>query len=61
MARFDAAWPKVLELEGQGEYVDHPADRGGPTRWGISQRAYPEEDIRHLTRERDQFRGGFLS
>lgn len=24
-------------IEREGGYVDHPADRGGPTRWGISQ------------------------
>jgi lysozyme family protein len=27
-------------------------DQGGLTRWGISQRAYPGEDIAHLTRQR---------
>ncbi len=24
-------------IEREGGYVDHPADRGGPTRWGITQ------------------------
>lgn len=24
-------------IEREGDYVDHPADRGGPTRWGITQ------------------------
>jgi lysozyme family protein len=24
-------------IEREGDFVDHPADRGGPTRWGITQ------------------------
>jgi lysozyme family protein len=24
-------------IEREGEYADHPADRGGPTRWGITE------------------------
>jgi lysozyme family protein len=24
-------------IEREGDYVDHPSDRGGPTRWGITQ------------------------
>ena len=24
-------------IEREGGYVDHPADRGGPTRWGITE------------------------
>lgn len=24
-------------IEREGDYVDHPADRGGPTRWGITE------------------------
>jgi len=31
--------------------VDHPADPGGLTKYGISQRAYPHIDIRNLTVE----------
>jgi lysozyme family protein len=38
----------VLELE--GGYVDNPADPGGATKYGISQRAYPHLDIYNLTR-----------
>lgn len=33
-----------------GGLVDHPADPGGLTKWGISQRAYPDLDIRNLTK-----------
>jgi lysozyme family protein len=47
--RFEAAVAIVLELEGGGEYVNHASDPGGPTRWGISQKAYPDLNIRELT------------
>jgi len=30
----DTLIDKVIALE--GDYSDHPADRGGPTRWGIT-------------------------
>ena len=46
---FDAAFQDVIGIE--GGFVDHPADRGGPTKFGISQRAYPDIDIRNLTLE----------
>lgn len=36
----------------EGGYVNDPADPGGETRWGISKRAYPAEDIGRLSRER---------
>lgn len=39
-------------IEREGGYVDHPADRGGPTRWGITQsvarRCGYMDDMRHL-------------
>jgi lysozyme family protein len=35
----------------EGGYVDDPLDRGGKTRFGISQKAYPDLDIARLTRE----------
>jgi lysozyme family protein len=41
---------KVIELE--GGYVDDPTDRGGETKYGISKKAYPNEDIKNLTIER---------
>lgn len=38
-------------LQYEGGYVDDPDDKGGETKWGISKRAYPEVDIKNLTRE----------
>jgi len=49
-AIFNAAVHMVLDHEG-GESV-HPDDRGGPTKFGISQRWHPDVDLRTLTRER---------
>lgn len=41
-------------IDREGGYVDHPADRGGPTRWGITQavarRQGYMDDMRHLPR-----------
>lgn len=37
-------------IEREGGLTDDPRDRGGLTKWGISQRAYPELDIASLTR-----------
>ena len=39
-------------LRADGGYVWHPNDPGGETKYGISKRAYPREDIKHLTQER---------
>lgn len=38
-------------LSHEGGYVNNPADPGGETKWGISQRSYPNVVIRLLTRE----------
>ncbi len=46
---FDTAFDRLLGSE--GGYVNNPADPGGETNWGISRRAYPNTDIRNLTRE----------
>jgi hypothetical protein len=35
-----------------GGYTNDPADPGGETRWGISKKAHPEENIKDLTYER---------
>lgn len=39
-------------LSHEGGYVNHPDDPGGETKYGISKRQYPNEDIANLTRER---------
>ena len=41
---------KVIETE--GGYVNDPTDNGGETKYGISKKAYPNEDIKNLTIER---------
>jgi lysozyme family protein len=50
-------YPKIKELiddiiAREGDFVDHPADRGGPTRWGITQAVASRHgyhgDMRHL-------------
>lgn len=46
----DQAWAWILRAEG-GEVADAD-DRGGHTKYGISQRAYPDEDIGELTQAR---------
>jgi len=38
-------------LGDEGGYVDNPADPGGATKFGISQRDYPQLDIAALTRD----------
>ena len=45
---FDRALSFVLLWE--GGYVNHPADPGGETNYGISKRSYPDIDIKNLTR-----------
>ena len=47
---FDEIIEQVLEHE--GGYVDDPTDSGGETKYGISKKAYPDEDIKGLTVER---------
>lgn len=50
MASFESAIGKTLEHE--GGWVNDPADPGGETKYGISKRAYPNEDITNLTVEK---------
>lgn len=47
---FERAISSILGHE--GGYVNDPSDPGGETRFGISKRSYPSEDIKNLTRER---------
>src|SRR5690554_3443373 len=46
---FETEVEKILRRE--GGYVNHPADRGGETNFGISKKANPDVDVRNLTRE----------
>ena len=47
---FDQAFLQLIGHE--GGYVNHPTDPGGETKYGISRRAYPHEDIAGMTLER---------
>jgi hypothetical protein len=38
-------------LKWEGGYVNDPDDPGKATKWGISQRAYPDLDIKNLSEE----------
>ncbi len=49
MANFEQAVVKTLIHEGGAKITDDPNDRGGLTRYGISQRSYPNVDIRNLS------------
>tara|TARA_R100000278_G_scaffold120817_1_gene103629 strand:- start:1208 stop:1726 length:519 start_codon:yes stop_codon:yes gene_type:complete len=49
MSTFEDCIDKVLEHE--GGYVNDPKDLGGETNFGISKRAYPDVDIKALTKE----------
>ena len=49
MAKFEPAIHVVLKHE--GGYANDPRDRGGETKFGISQRSYPNLDIENLTRK----------
>jgi len=46
---FNEAIEKVLIHE--GGYVNDPTDAGGETKYGISKRAYPDVNIKDLTKE----------
>lgn len=48
---FNASLELVLREEGGDRYTTTAGDHGGATKWGISQRAYPNLDIASLTRE----------
>lgn len=40
MASFSSAWPIILRHE--GGYADHPADKGGPTNFGVTAKTLGE-------------------
>jgi lysozyme family protein len=48
--KFEEAVQFILLKE--GGYVNDPNDPGGETNFGISKRAYPNEDIKNMTKER---------
>lgn len=52
MTTFDRALAFVLDHEGGATLTTDTHDPGGTTRYGISQRAYPHEDIINLTEAR---------
>ena len=47
---FDQSFQKLIGHE--GGYVNNPADPGGETKFGISRRSYPLEDIKRMTLDR---------
>ena len=49
MADFSLAIVKTLAREGGAKFTDDADDKGGATKYGISQSAYPQLDIRNLT------------
>jgi lysozyme family protein len=49
MAEFSPAVTKTIRREGGATITDDPTDKGGLTKYGISQRAYPSVDIRNLS------------
>ena len=51
MADFETLVKDLIEAEGGDELVTNVDDRGGLTKYGISQRAYPDVDIASLTEE----------
>jgi lysozyme family protein len=47
---FNTAFDRLVSHE--GSYINDPMDPGGETKFGISKRSYPLEDIKNLTLER---------
>lgn len=50
MDSFKLAMVFVEKWEGGEKYTNDPVDPGGETKWGISKRAYPDVDIKSLTK-----------
>lgn len=51
-ADFDRAFEILIDTSHEGGYSNNPLDPGGETKYGISKRAFPDEDIKNLTPER---------
>jgi lysozyme family protein len=49
MTDFARALEFVLKWEGGSAYTNDPDDPGGETKFGISKKSYPAEDIKNLT------------
>lgn len=49
---FEQAFAKLVDPEHEGGYVNDPKDPGGETKYGISRRSYPGEDIKNMTLDR---------
>lgn len=49
---FDTAFNRLVDPQHEGGYVNNPNDPGGETKYGISKRAFPGEDIPNLTLDR---------
>jgi len=49
MANFNSALQKLLIEEGGSKYTETKGDNGGATKYGISQKAFPDLDIKNLT------------
>lgn len=50
MANINKYINRLIEFE--GGYVNDEKDPGGETKYGISKRSFPDEDIKNLTKER---------
>lgn len=48
---FMACLDLIFKLEGYDRVTDDEHDTGGLTKWGISQAAFPDRDIRNLTKQ----------
>jgi len=59
MRTFEKALDRVLIAEGYDRFTNHPQDRGGPTKWGVTQARYAEflgraasiDDVRAMPKE----------
>ena len=49
--KFDDIIDEVIKSEGGSRITMDPLDAGGTTKYGISQRAYPDLDIKQLTEQ----------
>lgn len=53
----DSIINEILRREGWGKYTNRPSDRGGPTKWGITQKAWSDyigrpatiDDVKSIT------------